>query len=99
MCLELHADSHTRLTGTANGQPFDVAIGDLLVGPRAHYLGGFLTPVLYFHRAVCDSDYTASFRCTHHVPDPGHDWYYVRVRQCNEQRAWSSPIWALAEDG
>ncbi len=99
MCLELRADSHTRLTGTVNGQPFDVAIGDLLAGPRAHYLGGFLTPVLYFHRAVSDSGYMASFRCTHNVPTPGRDWYYVRVRQRNEQRAWSSPIWALAEDG
>ena len=99
ICLELRADTHTRLIGAANGQRVDVAIGDLIAGPHARYLGGFLTPAIYFHRAVPWREYTASFRHTDRVSEPGRDWYYVRVRQRNDQWAWSSPIWALTEDG
>jgi len=70
-----------------------VRLADLLAGPRAHYLGGFLTPVYYFHRAMPLHETTAQFSLTHHAQSDRRDWYYVRVRQQNGHWAWSSPIW------
>ena len=93
MCFCLHAGPQTRLEGVINGQPVNVRVADLLSGPRAYYLGGFLTPVYYFHRPVTSRDYTANINFTHRTDSPSRDWYYVRVRQKNGQWAWSSPIW------
>jgi hypothetical protein len=93
MCFEIRADSHTRLVGTINGQPVDVPVSDLLYGPRAEYVGGFLTPAYCFHRAVPLAEYTAHVRFTHETPGDQRDWYHVRVRQQNGHWAWSSPIW------
>jgi hypothetical protein len=93
MCFEINSDSHTRLVGTVNGKPVDVRVNDLLHGPQADYIAGFLTPAYYFHRAVRQSEYTARFQFEHTVPGNQRDWYHARVRQTNGHWAWSSPIW------
>lgn len=83
----------TTLRGTINGQSVTVPLARLLVGPLSGYLGGFLTPCYYFHRAIPQAEYSARLAFTHHSPSPQRDWYHVRVRQTNDQWAWSSPIW------
>ncbi len=93
MCLEITGSQHTQLAGTINGQPVTVRLADLLEGPSAAYLGGFLTPAYCFHRAVPRSEYAIQFDFSHHVQSSQRDWYYIRVRQQNNQWAWSSPIW------
>ena len=93
LCLEMRATPHTRITGTVNGQPVDVAVADLLDGPRSQYLGGFVSPAIYFHRAIPQAEYSASFTLDHNSVSTARDWYTVRVRQQNDQWAWSSPIW------
>lgn len=95
LCLTIAGDAQTRLMGTINGQPIDTPLGDLVSGSRSGYLGGLLTPAWCFHRVVPATAYTSSLVVTDRV-DPGgrgRDWYYVRVRQKNNQWAWSSPIW------
>jgi hypothetical protein len=79
--------------GTINGQPVDVPASELLFGPRAEYLGGFLTPAYCFHRAVPEAEHTARVHFAHETPGDQRDWYHVRVRQKNGHWAWSSPIW------
>ena len=93
MCFEIRADAHTRIAGRINGRPVDVPIRDLLAGPRAEYLGGFLTPAFCFHRAVAEPEYTAHLSLDHEASGAERDWYHVRVRQANGHWAWSSPIW------
>lgn len=93
LCFEVRTDQGTRFVGTINGQAVDVRLADLLAGPRATYLGGFLTPVYYFHRAVPLHETTARFALADRVRSSQRDWYHVRVRQQNGHWAWSSPIW------
>ena len=92
VCLELRADAGAHLEGRINGQPFKVGLAELRRGGVTGYLGGFLAPAYCFHRAVPRADYTLATSLTHRG-GAGRDWYYVRVRQRNDQWAWSSPIW------
>lgn len=93
LCLTVRGRPETQIRGTANGVPVSATLGELLDGPRAHYLGGFLTPAFYFHRAVPQSQWQGHFTFEHEVHSDTREWYYVRVRQKNNQWAWTSPIW------
>ena len=46
-----------------------------------------------FHRAIPQAESTARLRLTHRHRATTRDWYYVRVRQTNDQWAWRSSIW------
>ena len=48
---------------------------------------------LEIHRLVPMRNASTSFTITDDSPGEQVDWYYVRVRQKNEQYAWSSPVW------
>lgn len=106
--LTVEGNRDTVISAVLNGHRVSVPLPRLLDGPLSGYLGGFLTPCYYFHRAVPRAESTAELRFTHQAtesepqrssrsgrPAPAHerDWYYVRVRQTNDQWAWSSPIW------
>ncbi|WP_146070247.1 hypothetical protein [Arthrobacter sp. GMC3] len=60
------------------------------------YLGGFLTGAFVFDRAEPSSALDMNFTFEDEGSGDGEDWYYVRVRQHNDQYAWSSPIWVEA---
>jgi len=93
ICLELAGDAATRLHGTINGIPVAATLGELLAASSAGYLGGFLTPAHRFHRAVPAGRFAGAFTLRPRAPGPRRDWYTVRVRQINDQWAWSSPVW------
>lgn len=90
--LHLSGDGNTALRGEINGHSFNITIKDLLNGSHVGYLGGFLTPAYVFHRANPDSSFVLRETITHEGTETA-DNYYVRVRQRNNQWAWSSPIW------
>ncbi|MEZ4867293.1 MAG: hypothetical protein R3C14_38570 [Caldilineaceae bacterium] len=98
LCLTLTGGAETTIEGVVNGQPLQTTLPRLLAGPQSGYLGGFLTPCYYFHRAIPQAEYQAHLHFTHHVQSSARDWYYVRVRQFNDQWAWSSPIWVEGRD-
>ena len=91
--LEIEGDAHTRLQATINGQVEDVGLGELCDGARSLYTAGFVSPALCFHQAVPASSYQRQFSFTHRQHSLQRDWYTLRVRQRNNQWAWSSPIW------
>ena len=91
--VELDGTPDTMITLTINGQVEQVCLHDILTGSRTFYTGGFVSPVLCVHQAVPQSDYHHHFTLTHQHNTSQRDWYYVRVRQRNNQWAWSSPIW------
>ncbi len=91
--MKIQGDARSLIRGRINGQPVEITMSDLILGPKSAYLGQFLTPAYYFQRAVPLEEYTCHFDFTHRVNSAIRDWYYVRVRQRNRQWAWSSPIW------
>lgn len=94
--IELRVNHDTRITGKVNGKEISLLVKDLLQGPQANYLGGFLTPAFVFHRVLPQIEYSLSEVFTHRTIPDKRDWYYLRVRQYNGQWAWSSPIWIEA---
>ncbi len=96
LCMDISIDADTYIEGIINGQTIKILVQDLLAQPKAFYLGDFLSPACYFHRAIPISESTCRF--TYHHKGEGHqrDWYYLRVCQHNGQWAWSSPIWIEA---
>ena len=93
LCLEICGDAATRVDATVNGQRVDVPLRDLSEGDRSHHLGGFVSPAIAFGRAVPETEFATAFDLPHHSVGADTDAYRVRVRQRNDQWAWSSPIW------
>jgi hypothetical protein len=94
VALEIEAAGSTRLIAHLNGKVFEHSISELITGARSHYLSGFVSPAICFHRAVPYGEYCQEFNFQHTNESPQtRDWYYIRVRQRNNQWAWSSPIW------
>jgi len=93
VALEVRGDDATYLEATVNGQRLRVPLRDLSEGHRTHHLGGFVSPAIAFHRAVPESEYAARFALPHRTGPVETDAYRVRVRQRNDQWAWSSPVW------
>lgn len=95
IALHLTGDATTRVTARINGaQTVEHTIGELLDGPRVGLTGGFLSGSYVFERAEPASSIDVAWTVDDEGTDADEDWYYVRVRQHNEQYAWSSPIWA-----
>lgn len=97
--LEIDGSERSHLCLTVNGQQQRVALRDLRTGARSFYTGGFVSPAYCLHQAVPQREYQHTFTLTHHHDTTERDWYYVRVRQRNDQWAWSSPIWVEGKRG
>lgn len=69
-------------------------LADLIEDNVVTFTGVFTSESYIIHRLVGPGEYAANIRW-HDRRDPssGSDYYYVRVRQHNDQLAWSSPIW------
>jgi len=76
-----------------NGKKFDYTLADLLQGTKTQFMNGWLSEAIQFHRAIPVSAFTFEHFMTDDKPEKSTDYYYVRVRQRDNQWAWSSPIW------
>lgn len=93
MSLEISGAGDALVRARINGKLFEASLSDLGSGSRSFYMGGFVSPAVCFHRAVPEKEYMHRFEFTHEMESGERDWYYVRVRQRNDQYAWSSPVW------
>jgi hypothetical protein len=93
LSLELEGGQETTLQAVVNGQEIAVPLAELMTGARTWYLGGFVSPAICFHRAVPQTESAHRFAFLHRRDATAREWYTVRVRQRNDQWAWSSPIW------
>ena len=93
MSFEVQGNQNTSISTVINHQEFTYQLSELISGSRTHYLGGFVSPAICMHRAKPASEYTHKFEFLHKHKTNQQDWYYIRVRQKNDQWAWSSPIW------
>jgi hypothetical protein len=98
LALEIEGDGETRLVAEVNGQAVEVRLAELRHGPRAGLLDGFVSPAWQLSRAVPEAEYAWTCRFEDEDAGGGPDHYYVRVRQKNDQWAWSSPVFVDAPD-
>jgi hypothetical protein len=93
MCLEIEGNDQTLIRAEINDRVYEHTLAELSSGSRTHYLDGFVSPAIDFHQAVPQNEYQHQFNFTHVFHSKQRDWYTLRVRQRNNQWAWSSPIW------
>lgn len=91
--LEVEMPKDGVLTADFNGKQFSHTLGELLEGSRSHFMIGWLSEAILFNRAMPESCYTIEHFMEDKEPERDTDYYYIRVRQRDQQWAWSSPIW------
>ena len=79
-----------------NGRVFEHTLAELLEGQRSHLVRGYLDVAVSFHRAVPEEAFTINAGYVDSKRENSTDYYYLCVRQKNNQWAWSSPIWVKA---
>jgi hypothetical protein len=90
--------AHTdRLQILVNGQRIDHSLAELLAGARAHSMRGLLSEAVRVHRAVPEACSRLEGAFTDAAPESDTDFYYLRVRQRNDQWAWMTPVWVERE--
>lgn len=90
MCLEIEAPVDAPVYAVVNGKTWQWPLSTLIEGARSDPTGGIESPALRIHRAALPGE--LNWQCRLHDDSREGDFYYTRVRQKNEQWAWSSPI-------
>ena len=98
LILELEADPSAKLIlefSQPTKKRFVVPAADLILENAVEFTGVFTTESFVLHRLVSGQEYTSEAHWQDRGRDKreGGDMYVVRVRQHNNQWAWSSPIW------
>ena len=91
--LDVTMPRNGKIIAEVNGQKFAYTLDELLEGSKAHFMRGWLSEAVQFHRAATENTFAVGEVLTDNCPEKSTDYYYVRVRQRNGQWAWSSPIW------
>lgn len=91
--LEVEMPKNAVITADFNGKQFNHTLEELLQGTQAHFMTGWLSEAIQFNRAAVPAAYTMERTMVDNTPERDTDYYYVRVRQRDNQWAWSSPIW------
>lgn len=93
IALHVIGDARTVFAGRFNGVEMCCTVADLLRGSRVEYVGGFLSGAITMHHAVPRGARAVALEFEDTEGSTDVDWYYARVRQYNDQYAWSSPTW------
>lgn len=91
--LEVEMPLDGVITSDFNGKQFSHTLAELLEGSRTHFVIGWLSEAVLFNRAMPESCYCIEHYMEDKEAERDTDYYYVRVRQKDQQWAWSSPIW------
>jgi len=90
MCLEVEMPLDGSVEIVLNGQRVRIPLRRLVAGAKAGNLGGLDSPAWRLHRAPLPWEFCWRLELEDRDPTPA--CYYVRLRQKNDQWAWSSPI-------
>ena len=91
--LDVEMPLDGNITAEFNGKRFSHSLGELLEGSRTHFMRGWLSEALLFNRAMPQSCWSFEHFMEDSSPENDTDWYYVRVRQKDQQWLWTSPVW------
>ena len=91
--MEIEGNHRTKIKAIINGKTVEYPLAELRDGPRSGYLDGFVSHAYQLGRAISEGEYCWDGAFVDQRDPSQKDWYYVRVRQKNDQWAWSSPIY------
>lgn len=91
--LDVTMSKSAKFTVEFNGQSFEYTMAEMLEGTKTQFMNGWLSEAIQFHRAIPVSAFSFEHFTTDDQPEKDTDYYYIRVRQRDNQWAWSSPIW------
>lgn len=91
--LDVTMPQSGKITAEFNGKKFEYTLAELLEGSKSHFMIGWLSEAIQFHRAIPVSSFQFEHFLIDDTPEKSTDYYYIRVRQRDNQWAWSSPIW------
>jgi len=92
--LEIEGNAETEVFAVINGRKKTFSVAELRQGARSGFVGEFAMRGAYcFEMAIPRERYDWSIRYVDKKIDCETDYYYVRIRQLNDQWAWSSPFW------
>jgi len=92
LCLEADLPADAEVWAELNGRRVTVPLPRLLEGAAAGHLGGHGSAAYRFARAPLPGEFQWTLRLDDDDRPAARDVYYVRVRQKNDQWAWSSPV-------
>ena len=94
VCIEVEMPESGNIEAVINGQTRSIPLERLLAGAVVGDTKGWHSPAFRFHRAPHAWEYDWQIEMTDEDTreSTGRDVYYVRVRQKNDQWAWSSPV-------
>lgn len=97
MCLEVEMPVGGNIEATINGQAITISLERLLKGAVVGDTEGWHSPAYRFHRAPRAWEYNWELDLADDKvgSDDGRDIYYARIRQKNDQWAWSSPVFLV----
>ena len=91
--LEVTMPRNAKIVANFNGVEYAHTMQELLNGTKSHFMIGWLSEAIQFHRAATESVYIIDESFVDTEPSKDTDYYYVRVRQRDNNWAISSPIW------
>ena len=91
MCLEVEMPRSAKVYAVMNGVRAEHTLDDLIEGARSGSLDHTDAPSWRFHRAPLPHEWNWQFSFVDQA-EPVDGFYYVRVRQLNDQWGWSSPV-------
>ena len=91
MCLEVEAPRSAEVYAVLNGRRTSHTLAELMDGARSGSLDHTDAPSWRFNRAPRPDELGWSFAFEDEA-ELGESYYYLRVRQRNDQWAWSSPV-------
>ena len=92
VCLDVAMPADASVRAAINGREVAIPLRRLLAGAAAGYVDANERPAWRFHRAPLAWECDWSLTHEEKRPADRRDVYYVRVRQTNDQWAWSSPV-------
>lgn len=95
--LDVTMPRNAKLTANFNGKTFSYTMDQLLRGTYSNFMIGWLSEAIQFHRAATEEVYKVEYTMTDDSPEQDTDYYYVRVRQRDNNWAFSSAIWVNKE--
>lgn len=95
--LDVTMPKNAKLTADFNGKKFEYTMEQLLNGTYSNFMIGWLSEAIQFHRAALEQAYTIEYEMTDNEVEQDTDYYYVRVRQRDNNWAFSSAIWVDKE--
>lgn len=91
--LDVTMPKSAKIVASFNGEKFEHTLQELLEGSKAHFMIGWLSEAISFNRAMPESAFKVEEYFVDNTPEKDTDYYYIRVRQRDQQWAWSTPIW------